>query len=94
MEQEVRCQSCGMLMGTGLFGTLANGKETQEYCSFCFQNGKYTNPEATMHVMIENSVRIMVKKMAIPEDRAREIANATIPQLKRWSAPGAVREKV
>ena len=83
-----------MLMGTGLFGTLANGKETQEYCSFCFQNGKYTNPEATMHVMIENSVRIMVKKMAIPEDRAREIANATIPQLKRWSAPGAVREKV
>ena len=93
MEQEVRCQSCGMLMGTGLFGTLASGKETQEYCSFCFQNGKYTDPEATMHGMIENSVRIMVKKMAIPEDRAREIANTTITQLKRWSSPGTVREK-
>jgi hypothetical protein len=94
MEQEVRCQSCGMLMGNGLFGTLANGKETHEYCTFCFQNGKYTDTEATMHGMIENSVRIMTKKMAIPEDRAREIANATIPQLKRWSAPGNVREKV
>jgi hypothetical protein len=93
MEQEVRCQSCGMLMGNGIFGTLANGKETQEYCSFCFQNGKYTNPEATLHGMIENSVRIMTKKMAIPEDRAREIANATIPQLKRWSTPGNMREK-
>ena len=81
-------------MGPGIFGTLANGKETQEYCSFCFQGGKYTNPEATMHGMIENSVRIMVKKMAIPEERAREIANATIPQLKRWSAPGSVHEKV
>ena len=83
-----------MLMGDGIFGTLANGKETQEYCSFCFQGGKYTNPEATMHGMIENSVRIMVKKMAIPEDRAREIADSTIPQLKRWSTPGNVREKV
>jgi hypothetical protein len=83
-----------MLMGSGIFGTLANGKETQEYCSFCFQNGKYTNPDATMKGMIDNSVRIMVKKMAIPEDRAREIANGTIPQLKRWSAPGNVREKV
>jgi hypothetical protein len=83
-----------MLMGPGIFGTLANGKETQEYCSFCFQNGKYTNPEATMHGMIENSVRIMTKKMAIPEERAREIANATIPLLKRWSAPGSVHEKV
>lgn len=94
MEQEVRCQSCGMLMGNGLFGTLANGKETKEYCRFCFQNGKYTNPGATMHGMIENSVKIMVKKMAIPEDRAREIANSTITPLKRWSSPGNVREKV
>ena len=83
-----------MLMGPGIFGTLANGKETQEYCSFCFQNGKYTNPEATMHGMIENSVKIMTKKMAIPEERAREIADATIPHLKRWSAPGSVHEKV
>jgi hypothetical protein len=94
MEQEIRCQSCGMLMGNGIFGTLANGKETQEYCSFCFQNGKYTNPDATMKGMIDNSVRIMVKKMAIPEDRAKEIANGTIPQLKRWSTPGTVHEKV
>jgi len=83
-----------MLMGSGIFGTLANGKETQEYCSFCFKNGKYTEPNATMHGMIENSVRIMVKKMAIPEPRAREIAEGTIPKLKRWSAPGTVHEKV
>jgi len=94
MEQEVRCQSCGMLMGDGLFGTLANGKETKEYCMFCFQNGKYTDQEATMHGMIDKSVKIMVKKMAIPEDRAREIANATIAPLKRWSAPGTIHEKV
>ncbi len=83
-----------MLMGDGIFGSCANGKETREYCRFCFQDGKYTDPEATMHGMIENSVRIMVKKMAIPEDRAREIAGSTIPQLKRWSTPGNVREKV
>jgi hypothetical protein len=83
-----------MLMGDGLFGTLANGKETKDYCRFCFQNGKYTDPNATMHGMIENSVKIMVRKMAIPEPRAREIANASISQLKRWSAPGSVREKV
>ncbi len=83
-----------MLMGDGLFGTLANGKETKDYCRFCFQNGKYTDPNATMHGMIENSVKIMVKKMAIPEPRAREIATASISQLKRWSAPGSVREKV
>jgi hypothetical protein len=83
-----------MLMGDGLFGTLANGKETKEYCRFCFQNGQYTDPGATMHGMIENSVKIMVKKMAIPEPRAREIAESMIPPLKRWSAPGSIREKV
>jgi hypothetical protein len=83
-----------MVMGNGLFGTLANGKETNEYCQFCFQNGRFSDPQATMREMIENSVRIMVKRMAIPEPRAREIANATIPPLKRWSSPGNVREKV
>ena len=43
------CQSCGMpLNKEENWGTNADDSKTQEYCRFCFQNGKFTNPDLTM----------------------------------------------
>ncbi len=78
------CQSCGMpLNKEENCGTNEDNSKTNEYCKFCFENGKFTNPDLTMNEVIEKSVQ-MSKKLWMPEDKAREIAKNTIPNLKRW----------
>jgi hypothetical protein len=78
------CQSCGMpLIKESDIGTNEDGSQSEEYCRFCFQEGKFTNPNLTMEEQIEKGI-VISKKMWIPEDKAREIANNTIPKLKRW----------
>ena len=78
------CQSCGMpLNKEENWGTNEDNSKTAEYCKFCFQDGKFTNPNLTMQEIIEKSVQ-MSKKLWMPEDKAREIANNTIPKLRRW----------
>ena len=36
------CQCCGMPMGdtNELYGTNADGSKNEEYCKYCFENGK------------------------------------------------------
>ena len=79
------CQSCGMpLNKEENWGTNENNSKTKEYCKFCFLDGKFTNPDLTMEKVIEKSVELSTK-LWMPEDKAREIANNTIPKLKRWN---------
>jgi len=78
------CQSCGMpLNKEENRGTNSDNTKTEEYCKFCFQNGKFVNEKLTMQDQIDKSVEVS-KKMWIPEQTAREIAMNTIPKLKRW----------
>ena len=80
------CQSCGMpLNKEENQGTNEDNSKTNEYCKFCFENGKFTNPDLTMEKVIAKSVELS-KKLWMPEDKAREIANNTIPKLKRWNS--------
>ncbi|MEK6844824.1 MAG: zinc ribbon domain-containing protein [Nanoarchaeota archaeon] len=79
------CQSCGMpLNKEENWGTKEDNSKTQEYCKFCFQDGKFSDSNLTMEKVIEKSVELS-KKLWMPEDKAQEIANNTIPKLKRWS---------
>lgn len=84
MDQKLRCQSCGMPMAEGFFGTNADGSESQEYCKFCWQNGEFTNPNQTLQQMIDLSVENMTQELKMPEPQARTLANEYIPKLKRW----------
>jgi hypothetical protein len=85
MEQGPFCQSCGMpLQKQADFGTNADGSKNSDYCHFCFQNGAFTQPDITMEAKIELVVKNMVAMKLMPEKQAREMANAFIPQLKRW----------
>lgn len=87
MAQKVNvCQSCGMpLHEEKNWGTKEDNSKTDEYCKFCFESGSFINPNLTMHEVIEKSVQ-MSRKLWVPEDKAREIASNTIPNLKRWRA--------
>jgi len=80
------CQSCGMPMQKPEdFGTIADGSKNKDYCCYCFQNGKFTF-NGTFEEYKEMQVKIAVKKMNMPEDKAREMVNTVLPKLMRWRA--------
>lgn len=82
---KVRCQSCGMPLQERFFGTNADGSRNDEFCTYCFQSGRFTEPDLTIPDMITISVHHMVTELHIPENTAKKLAEETIPHLKRWS---------
>lgn len=84
--EEKYCQSCGIPMGnTGEFyGTNADGSKNTEYCSYCFDSGKFTG-EMTMDEMIELCVPHMAEAHPeMTEEKARQMMKEFFPHLKRW----------
>ncbi|MCL4339096.1 zinc ribbon domain-containing protein [Patescibacteria group bacterium] len=80
----VTCQSCGMPMKIDSdFGTNADKSKNEEYCTYCFKDGSFTNSGITMNQMIAGCVGIMVK-FGTPEVAAKEQMEKLIPTLKRW----------
>ena len=86
MDDKLRCQSCGMPLSAefGNHGTNRDGTRTDEYCSFCFQNGDFTNPSQTLDEMIASSIENMTSDQNMPLEKAAELANSFIPNLRRW----------
>jgi hypothetical protein len=79
------CQSCGMpMVKPEDFGTNADGSKQKEYCHFCFQNGKFTEPNLTKEQMIEKVAGIMAQLHKLPQAQAMGMAKTFIPTLKRW----------
>ena len=48
------CQSCGMPLNRDQLGggTNADGSRTTEYCSHCFQDGRFTEPNISVDEMM------------------------------------------
>lgn len=65
------------------FGTNADGSPNSEYCRYCFRDGEFT-AKMEMPEFIEMQVKIAVEKLGMIEEKAREMAENTIPKLKRW----------
>jgi hypothetical protein len=86
MDLSFRCQSCGMPLGEGFYGTNEDHTENHKYCKFCFLHGEFTDPHQTMEEMIESSIENMVHEVGLPEEQAVALANEYIPQLKRWQS--------
>ena len=78
------CQSCGMpLQKQEDFGKNADGSKSEEYCCYCFQNGKFLDEGITLQEKIEKNVKIAVQ-MGMSEDEAKRMASNVLPKLKRW----------
>jgi hypothetical protein len=86
MDNKSRCQSCGMPLSAdfGNLGTNTDNSKTGEYCSFCFQNGEFTNPAQTLEEMINSSIENMTADLNMPREQAINLANSFIPTLRRW----------
>ena len=79
------CQSCGMPMkkDTQGGGSNSDGSKSTEYCSFCYQDGQFTQPDFTA----EEMQRFCIEKMTeckIPKFVAWLFTRG-IPRLGRWS---------
>ena len=84
MDDKIRCQSCGMPLGTGFYGTNADDSINSEYCKFCFDKGNFREPNLTLEEMIGRSVANMVDDQKMDATEAEELARKVIPTLKRW----------
>ncbi len=80
----VICQSCGMPMKIDSdFGINSDKSKNEDYCTYCFKDGLFTNPNITMDQMIAGCIGIMVK-FGTPEAQAKQQMQLLIPTLKRW----------
>jgi hypothetical protein len=80
------CQSCGMPLSKDENGggTEANGGKSSEYCSKCYQNGAFVDPNMTLEQMQE-ICKTKMKEMHLPGFMASHIAKNQLPKLKRWN---------
>ncbi len=85
MTNATKCQSCSMPMAKKEdYGTNADGSANKEYCRFCFHDGAFTEPGITLEEMVDKVAHVMIAKVAIPEEKALEIARLELAQLARW----------
>lgn len=80
------CQSCGMPLSKdeGRGGTEKDGSKSKDYCSHCYQNGKFTKPDLTISQMQKQVKEMMQQKMHFPGFLADQFTK-NIPNLKRWN---------
>ena len=78
------CQSCSMPLKKDEKGggSNADGSISKMYCSFCYENGSFINPDMTVNEMQE-LVKIRLKEIRFPGFLA-DIFTKGIPKLERW----------
>jgi len=78
------CQSCGVPLKKDPKGggTNEDGSIQLNYCSFCYENGKFKQPDITAHEM-QTFVKNKMKEMGFPGFLAGFFVKG-IPKLKRW----------
>jgi len=84
-EEEHICQSCGLPIEEGKFGTNPDGTYSEDYCINCFEEGEFNEPTIQMEDMIERSARKLSDETGISEDDAKRKLEKLFPTLKRWS---------
>ena len=82
------CQSCGMPISKDVFGTNANGTPNEDYCIYCYKDGKFTQ-DMTMEQMIDFCAQFTDEinrnsGQNLTVEQMKEQMRQFFPQLKRW----------
>lgn len=82
------CQSCGMPLGENNRGTNADGSFNEDYCIYCYRDGKFTQ-EMTMEEMIDHCAQFTDEinrqsGQALTKEQAKAMMHRFFPHLKRW----------
>lgn len=78
------CQSCGMPMKQDPKGggTETDGRLSETYCSYCYQDGAFTQPDITAKGM-QDFCYDKIREMGQPKVLAWLFTRG-IPRLERW----------
>lgn len=78
------CQSCAMPLSKDPKGggSNADGSKSKMYCSYCYVDGKFMNPDWTVGQM-QDFVKGKMKEMGFPGFLAGFFTRG-IPKLERW----------
>lgn len=78
------CQSCSMPMNKDKYGggTNADGSKSERYCSLCYLEGAFTQPDVNAQQMQDFCVE-QLKKQGMPGVMAW-LLTRSIPKLERW----------
>lgn len=83
------CQSCGMNLEKDIDkGTEQDGQRSEEYCSFCYQNGAFVHDD-DVDEMIEHNLKTLEEwnremGLHLTIEEARRQLKGFLPTLKRW----------
>jgi hypothetical protein len=80
------CQSCGMPMSQPEhFGSEADGSKSNKFCIYCYKDGRFTHPDATLEQMIEISAKGWSDQDPnISYEQAKTQMAQILPHLERW----------
>ena len=82
MEKTI-CQSCGMpIEKPEQFGTNADGSVNQDYCIYCYKDGKFID-DVSMEEYIDMCSQYGEQAWMTNEEM-REYCTKLFPTLKRW----------
>jgi len=91
MEKTQFCQRCAMpLEKAEDFGANCDGSKNNDYCCYCYDNGAFIYPEATMDEVIENCLPYVVPDVFADNATARSALSAHFPTLKCWKKTGMI----
>lgn len=91
MENIQICQRCAMPMEKAEdFGSNADGSKNKDYCCYCYKNGAFFYPDATMEQVIESCLPNVVPDVFADEAAARAAMNEYFPTLKCWKKTGMI----
>ncbi len=83
MKPENFCQSCSMpIDDPALKGAEKDGAKSNDYCTYCYQNGSFVNPNMTL-----NEMKVLVKEQMEKrkiDSNLISMALNSLPNLKRW----------
>ena len=84
MSRNKRCQSCGMPLKRDpkKGGSEADGSRSVTYCSYCYQDGAFMQPDCTADDM-QQFVKGVLKEKGFPGFLAGWFTR-DIPRLERW----------
>lgn len=84
MEKVLVCQSCSMPIDKDeIIGTNADGSKNNDYCIYCFKDGKFTDNLSTLEEYTEFSLQF-AEQVGMTKEEMREHCNKVLPTLKRW----------
>lgn len=79
-----QCQSCGMPLKKDVKqgGTNSDGSKSDKYCSLCYENGSFTQPDFSVAEMQTFCIQQM-KECGIPRPLGWLFTRG-LPKLERW----------